>query len=373
MTQQNEPNKLVDGNAFVVRTYMAGDEAKLAQLYCSVYGRERSIEQWRWKMLGRGGSMVGVWLAEERGSGRIVAQYCGIPVEMMLDGQVCGAVEAVEAMTAPDFRRRGLLTALVTSAHESWRQDGRRVVIGLPNQQWGTRTRALGWRQLFPLAWLRFPLRLDRVVGATGGRISSLSGALRPPALLASAAWRGLHVARRRGTQCEIIDLAAGYLPAVAEQIDELWLHAGKSYPNTFIRDSNWLKWRFAPESGYDYRVIAARRGSKAAGYLAYRLADTGGRVTGYLADIFALRNDFATVRTMVASALQALDKAGASTVVTAAPKGSSLYRVLRGTGFLPRRAAFSVEAVLLDDTIDFSQLANPGSWHLTAGDFDVI
>jgi hypothetical protein len=144
-------------------------------------------------------------------------------------------------------------------------------------------------------------------------------------------------------------------------------------YPNRFVLDSNWLKWRFSPDSGFDYRMIAAFQASKLVGYLVYRWAESRGRTTGYVADIFARPGDGAIVREMVARALRELDKAGVAIVATTAPPGSALFSMLRKVGFVPSKNAFSFEVVRLDHRIEVAELADARLWHLTAGNFDVI
>ena len=62
---------------------------------------------------------------------------------------------SVDTMTAPAFRRRGLLTEVAARAYEAWRDAGIAFVIGLPNQQWGSRARALAGASCFPCSGLR--------------------------------------------------------------------------------------------------------------------------------------------------------------------------------------------------------------------------
>jgi hypothetical protein len=87
-----------------------------------------------------------------------------MPTRFKIDERASDAMVAVDAMTAPAFRRRGLLTEVVARSHDEWRDAGIAFVIGLPNQQWGSRARALGWRELFPLQWLARPLRPEALI-----------------------------------------------------------------------------------------------------------------------------------------------------------------------------------------------------------------
>src|SRR5690349_21859925 len=148
---------------WVGRPDQPGDEEQLVALYARVFGRPRSVAFWRWKLKGRNAPFETVWVAVTD-AGQIIGQYGGIPLRVQLHGQVRPAVHAVEAMTDPLFRRKGMLTRRGSAAHTGWAEAGQAVVLGLPNEQWGTRNRALGYVTLFPLAWVRFPLHLERVV-----------------------------------------------------------------------------------------------------------------------------------------------------------------------------------------------------------------
>jgi hypothetical protein len=203
-----------------VRPYRPGDEAQLASLYAEVFGRERPIDVWRWKLMQRETAPAPLWVAATEEGERIVAQYSGIPLRVKLEGRERPALNTVEAMTAPGFRRQGIITRLGTAAHGEWGRAGYAAALALPNEQWGTRTHALSFRRAFPLAWLRFPLHVERVV-TRPGRLPAPLG--QPVAILAgagSALWRwafrgimrrrtaGSHVRERGGTRRRMGGLA---------------------------------------------------------------------------------------------------------------------------------------------------------------------
>ena len=143
--------------AWEVRAYQPDDEQQLLALYERVFKRPRAVAAWRWKLRGRTPPFETVWVAATP-AGQVVGHYGGIPLSLKLGDRVVPAVHAVEAMTHPAYRRQGMLTRLGEAAHTAWAAAGQEAVIGLPNDQWGTRNWALGYRPLFPLAWLRFPL-----------------------------------------------------------------------------------------------------------------------------------------------------------------------------------------------------------------------
>jgi hypothetical protein len=156
---------------------------------------------------------------------------------------------------------------------------------------------------------------------------------------------------------------------------DRLWSRLSGEYENVVVRDGEWVNWRFMRSTLYSYRVLVARRDGEPSGYIVYRLAKTGERTNGYIADIFMGRNDMATASALVSHTLNDLSLRGAGMVLATAPPGSRLYQLFRRLGFLPtaRRSAFNFEIAPLQPDVDPASLSNPRDWHLTAGDFDVI
>ena len=356
-----------------VRPYRPGDEAQLAALYAEAFGRERHPQVWRWKLMEREGSPGFSWVAATLDGGRIVGHYGGIPLKMRLRGEEREVIHGVEAMTAPDFRRQGILTRLGGAAHEEWRRSGYAAVLGLPNEQWGTRNYAVGFRRIFPLAWLRFPLHVERVVARSGRLPAPLDGPAIALAGAGSAAWRwAFRGTARTRTGSANLRVEEAHSPG---DFDRLWSRLAAEYENAVVRDGEWVDWRFVRAATHHYRVLVAHKGSEPSGYIAYYLAEIGPRANGYIADLFLGRNDAATASALVRSALEDLSARGAGTVLATAHPGSALYGRLRRLGFLPTRrsTAFSVEIAPLQPDIDPANLADPLTWHFTAGDSDVI
>ncbi|MDQ5823751.1 MAG: GNAT family N-acetyltransferase [Chloroflexota bacterium] len=359
--------------SWYVRRYRPGDEAGLASLYAEAFGRERPVEVWRWKLMEREISPAAVWVAATHGDERIVGQYGGIPLRVRLRGEERPAVHAVEAMSARDFRRQGILTGLGEAAHSAWAAVGYAAVLGLPNEQWGTRNYALGYRRVFPLAWLRFPLHAEHAVGEGGVLPGPTGKAAAVVAGTGSFVWRSLFrsIMNSRTNRTGV----SVYQASGPDDFDRLWSRVSGEYENVVARRAEWVDWRFTRAATYSYKVLVARKRGEPCGYIAYRLADRGARVNAYIADIFMARNDLATTAALLKCALDDLSARGASMVLATAAPGSTLYRQLRGLGFLPTRrgTAFNFEIVPLQPDVDIAGLSDPRTWHITAGDFDVV
>jgi hypothetical protein len=81
----------------------------------------------------------------------------------LINGKIETVIVSVDAKTAREYRRQGLLTRGASLAFANWRANGVAFTLGMPNENWGSRTDALGWIRLFPLQWLVRPVRPERV------------------------------------------------------------------------------------------------------------------------------------------------------------------------------------------------------------------
>jgi len=347
--------------AWIIRPYEPGDESALVALYERVFGRPMSVAHWRWK-LGHAGRVPNVFVAVVRdGTGdRIVSQCAAIPLRYLGPTGELHAMVAVDAMTDPDFRRQGLLTAVHRQGYGVWRDAGFAFVAGLPNQQWGSRARALGWRELFPLAWRLHPLRLDRIVARRYGLLAQTV------ARMANAPWN-IYWARRRRTNSEIHIRRV----TTAHCFDDFWRRLetsrGQRSICTLVRDREWIDWRYLSAPDSTYVVLIAEADDAVVGYAVCRLRVDGDRRVGYVPELAALKDDATVLQALLRSAITELAANGAELVASLTRPGTPLDRVLRGAGFLFSWGAFSVQAVPL-------QMADtPVLVDVHGGDFDVV
>ena len=353
------------GSGWSLRPYRPGDEDALVELFAAVFGRPVDLAAWRWKLKGRRSPVENVWVAVAD-DGRVIAQYAGIPVRLRLAGRERWAMQSVDTMVSPAFRRRGILTALGTSVYASWAEGGVSAVFGVPNQNWGSRTDALGLQPVLPLAWLRSPLH----AGAALARALRLRGTAAAPLVwlgdALAAGWRGARSPRDGGVRLEPVRSAG-------EEFDSLWARAAAGLDNAVVRDASWIEWRYLQTPGPPYTVLLARRGGEPVGYVAYRLAGSAEHRSGLVADLLAIPEAEGAARVLLAAALDDLLARGAEAAHAAAPRSGTTERTLRRAGFLRRRGSSQVVLAALTPEVDPAALRRPGRWLLSAGDFDVV
>lgn len=343
------------------RSHRPGDEAELVDLFRIAFGGQRSPEWWRWKLGARDGELDTVILGEDA-NGRLVFQMGGIPRRARVADREIRAMVAVDAMTHPEARRRGILTEGCHRLFDRWREEGVSLVLGLPNEQWGSRTQALGWRPLFPLRWRVRPHRPASLL-ARRLKMPSLEPALRLP----GAAWSRLW--DRKPADPELV-LQEGW-PDPGE-LDEL---SRRLEPEDgLIRDASWVRWRYREPPDTDYRLATARRQGRLEGFAAFRVRDEKERKIGFLAEVTATGGGGGAVEeALLHFVVRRLREERTDLTATLAPAGTEQERRLRRAGFLFSWGAFGVECVLLDDNLSIESLRDSSSFRLQGGDFDVV
>jgi hypothetical protein len=358
MSESNAAVENQSHDEIAVRSYRDGDEAALVALFEVVFGKPMSEQEWRWK-LAPTSSVPNVWLATHRG--QPIFQYAAMPARFEIDERAHDVMVSVDTMTAPAFRRRGLLTTVAARAYDAWRDAGVAFVIGLPNQQWGSRARALGWRELFPLQWLARPLRPEALIARRVGL-----PALRRVRMFGAAWNRFANRRLRRPADIEVTEVKRA-----SSDFDVIWQRCRRDNAFSAVRDAAWVERRFMSSPARHYQMLVARQLGVATASLTYSLDRHPSRVTAQIADLLALDGDTASCCALLLDLLRRLDEQDVDLVYTLAVPGTPLFAWLRGVGFL-RGPSFGVQLVPLATDVPLERFLNPRAWRLTGADFDV-
>ena len=352
-------DRSVSSEHVTIRSYQSGDEHDLVTFLGGPFDHAAGLEHYRWKLRHWPSTAANVWLGTA--GGKPVFHYGGIPLRFSLNGSVVPAMISVDAMTAPKFRRQGLLTRGASSAFAEWKARSVAFTLGLPNERWGSRVEALGWQRLFPLQWLIRPLRPEvfaaRRLGIPWLRHATIIGAV----------WKRMFESpSHRHPQIELEEITR-----VDDRFDDLWDRLRKDAGFCAVRDSAWVQWRFLSSPSRKYDVTLARRGRVPVGYAATYIARDASKTSAFLAELIGLSNDPSGQESLLAEVIASANDAGADVVAALAVPGTAPYALLLRARFL-RGPAFPVHIVPFAD-LPISRMREPGNWYLNGADFDVI
>jgi hypothetical protein len=331
------PDVLASSRLGALRPAVESDIEQLIALRERVFGHRIAPEQWRWKLGGRGCSVANVWVIDA--GNRLIFQYAGIPTLVRHCGADRWAMVSVDTMTDPDYRRRGLLTKMGAETYAHWRQAGIPFVLGLPNEQWGSRSPTLGFTPVSELRWwVRWldPLRmLAQTVGLHWSRTARA-------------------VDKQRSLDYPIAPIAD------PSPFDDLWR---RQEAEGVIRDAAWFRWRYL-DAVPPWTVLGAWDGHRLAGGAAFHLDSNPERPSGIIGEVLA--QDLTILRRLLAGCCERMRSLGAVRAALLIQPGTVLEEAALATGFLPRSFLFSVRAVDLGGGLPRAAL-------FQGGDFDVV
>ena len=343
------------------RPYHPGDETRLAALFEAVFDRPMTPVHWLWKLAQATDGVPNVWVAVDDAD-RPIGQYGGVPRHLRLAGQDHPIMVAVDAMTHPGFRRRGVLTAMVRKAHASWRSAGVTLVLGMPNEQWRSRRAAVGWQSVTSLRWFVSPLNAEAVLARRMGW--AVSSQRTPLSDLWNGWWDtppppGLTVREAVGRDATVV------FDAVCARTT----HGGGAMLN---RDSAWMTRRLLDRPSSPYRVLGAYEGAVARGYIAFQVQRVGTRRVGTVTELAVGEADTSVGRWLLRKATRQFRAEGADVAMALAVPGTTDATTLRRAGFVFTKGTFSVDAVVLDTRLPIESLRRV-RWKLRGSDFDLI
>jgi hypothetical protein len=268
-----------------------------------------------------------------------------------LEGEPTRLAIPVNVATDARYRGQGVFSTLELENEAAAAAAGSPLTVTFPNaRSHPIFVGRLGWTDLPRLRLWARPLRVAAAVRYALGR-PGRHGGLREPSPQALAV-RGLGVRP---------------VERFGPEVDALGRRAAAGYGSHFVRDAEYLNWRYL-DSPRDYRCFAAYRDGELAGAAVVGHTFKHGVSAGFLADLIAAPSDGDAVRALVARALTEVG-GGADALVLLPPRARAQRRALLAAGFAPtnKRLRFIGKALRDGARLDERREA----WHFTLGDFD--
>lgn len=332
-----------------VRPYREEDEGPVLEVLRASLGEgptgHRSSRFFRWKHLENPFGRSLLLVAEV--SGRPVGLRAFMRWRLRAGDRAVAALRAVDTATHPEFQGRGIFSRLTLEALAAARTEAD-LVFNTPNEKSLPGYLKMGWRVAgrVPISVrVRRPLRFLR--DARRVRASDGGGSPTLP----------VHAVRAAEA------LADG--DEVAELLEAARLPGQRL---STARDVDYLRWRYGPASGLDYRAIREDRGGRLRGLALFRVRRRAALWEATVAEVMVAPGDGRTARRLLRGVVAA---APVDHLTGHFPRGSAVARAARWTRFVraPGGMTFVVHplrAVEPDPT-------TLSSWALSLGDLEVL
>ena len=347
-----------------IRRGDASDYEGTRHLWETVHGVPRSPESIHWLYEANPAGPCQLWVAEEMGTGRIVATRPVFPWRVRVGHREVLVAQAGDAMTHPEFRRRGVFTSLVQVVWSELRDQGvpfsfsfsnagalsvyRKTAVG---QGFRAGTHEVLWfrRLVYPLSW-----RL--ILGRTPAIAGLISGLDLPRRVFP----------RRRLTLPK--HLSVFRVDRFDREFDDLWIRTAQQYGVLAVRDSRYLNWRFMDPPTGAFQVLGLRTQGELVGYIAFEVDAQG---NGWIADLFGLPNP-EIVAALLRASLGAMLEMGCATASILVATDNPFVRVIRDVGFFQRADRFPMAVHVYRDGVDAETALDARRWWAWYGDRDV-
>ncbi len=114
------------------RSYQAGDEIAILELFRIVFGKEMSSKYWNWRFVNNPFSNE-LFIELMWDGDKLVGHYAVSPVEMMINGNTEKTALSMTTMTHPEYGGRGIFSQLAESLYGKLSKSNYRMVWGFPN------------------------------------------------------------------------------------------------------------------------------------------------------------------------------------------------------------------------------------------------
>ncbi|QDU68407.1 GNAT family N-acetyltransferase [Engelhardtia mirabilis] len=331
---------------YEIREYRAGDEEAILETFNRCFAdvdpnfTPRTIEEWRWQYLENpSGWRIYLAITDD---GRVMSQYAGVGLRVLLEGERAHFSQAVDSMTDPAFRRGlkkpGFFVLTSYPYAENYggpAPDKDPIQYGMP----------------IPPAW--------RI-----GKVHCGYQMLRTETKLVVPADGGLTLESAAGVEVTETE-------TWPDDLDELFARACEPFGAIGIRDRAHMQWRYRDRPGFRYEVALARANGQLVGLAVWRAGVFDRSDDGLICDWIVDPGRPDASAALIAWAAERTRAAGRERLVTLLPDTCPEWLPFQGRGFRARTSSYFM--VIRRYTKRYDTRWVYKHWYYTLGDTDLV
>lgn len=341
---------------------------------------ECHAEYFKWEYIDNPAGKAIIWTANR--NKEIVGQYVVNPIRAKVrENSKLGSV-AVKTLIREDFRGKGIHIFLAERAFQTCKERKFDFTYGFPNDSvYKSCIERLGYQEIGRVPLLIKPLDAERLIDyclKSSPASKNILKVLISPALAACDFLFGIRTLilnnkyhNRRILLKEIVKFD--------QRFNILWGKIKKSYRNIFVRDEEFLSWRYMQNPKRSYKIFTAESNNgQIYAYVVLRITQVNDLKVGYIVDILSDEEELGGIGCclLIRRALEYFRKESVAIAGCLMLRNKIYFGLLKRNGFLvcPRRFApqtFSFMMKVHSDEIA-SDLCKIDNWFITLGDYDV-
>lgn len=356
-----------------VRAYEPKDDSALNRLKLKAFesGMERMrLDFWDWQFMqnpaGKGNGCVAV-------EGDEIMGFLGfVPKRIKMGERIVTSAQLLDYMVDPTIKGGYLSASLARRVNGIAKEAGFAFSFCLPNKN-SYRiavSKRIGMSHIFsPSVWIK-PLR--------NFPVPSLALRLGVPSAVTRLATGCVALLSTYLSPSRVPDdVVVRAITAIDDRLDKLWQVASQQHPVLFVRDAEYLEWRYMRHPVYQYRLLLAEVKGQPAGFVVLLERHFEGLRLGQIVDwlvspvfpqagawLFRVAEDWAR-------------EAGLDALTVAALPATRGAHDMRRMGYFPVPKRFepvttNFVALCFENSLE-SCFQNPTQWFWTWGDSDVV
>lgn len=303
-------------------------------------------------------------IAWDKNSQQAVGGYCLTPIRLKIGNEIKLAYHSANSLTRKEYRGQGIYSAMVECAMARAKNAGGVIAYGMPNpNSHPILTKKFEMKDIGAVPLYLYPLRPSGVIRSFIGS-HMLSMMVRPFDPLFD---------RKPNIDIEIVRLTLDNL----DLVDCFWKKISEKYLVMFLRDRQWIAYRFLRIPRRNYFCYFAMQNNEPVAYVCGRVMQVSGIQCGMIADFLYLSGFEKEAQVLVRALLQKLKAKDAALAGCLMLPHTGEAGVLNRCGFFrcpkimePQPFRFCVRTFSTDST---ELLHNRGNWFFTMGDYDVV
>ena len=350
------------GQLWKARPYREGDEHFLLELYEVVTRKRIDLQSWKWLFHDNPAGEGHIWLADHKG--RIIGQYAIIPMRIYIHNEPVYAMQSLDTMTHPDYRKKGIFITLARIAYEYAEPRGFDLVYGFPNNvSLQGFLKHLDFFVLDNLKTMTRPINsMDLLSLKMKNRIiTNVIGTL------TQSIFNRLYPMKLKHDKDIRVEKASRF----PKDVDNLLNQLGPKFKNFIIRDWQYLNWRYVRNPSHSYHIFLGYRKNTLQGYCVTGSTERKNIRIGLILDLFTEPNDKDLIASLISCALEAMLLENMALASCALTSKSPFLKIVKRLGFIFSLRNFPYILRINPNKFDPSTIQRVEDWHITFGDTD--